>query len=507
MSPDRGSRAAGRLILRGGGATAVGFAVRFGARFGFLFVAARLYGAALFGAYVVGLALVEVAVIAGGLGSRWMLFQWLDERDGETSAGHVILDTALIVLVASGATAGVIAVVIALLPEPVLSADTALAILLLAPTIPGQALCELLFAATRWTHVIRYEVIGKSIVLPYTSVVAAVLAHQAGWTEAGLPLSYGIATLITLGYALFGLGSCYPHLSLAGYRVRLARLVARARSASANAGSELVDALYVRFDLYLVAILLGESAAGIYGMAKQVVVPLRQIRQSLDGLLVPVVSNTLTARGPAETGRAIASASRLILAVQVPVLIGLFAIGAELLGWLGRSFAAGYWALLLLAAVEALQSAFGVGDLLFFYRRPSTGLMITAASGLVGLTLSVLLAARLEITGVALGVLLGTIVRTLARRHLIQTHFGVQTPLRYLAANAGAGMAGFLTVLIASDVLHIGPFATLCMALGAAFSVMLASWLVCRSNFALEGFTISESGLCPTGAGPKSTNL
>ncbi len=61
---------AGKVILRGARATASGFVVRFGARIGFLFIAARLFGVELFGAYTLAVAAVEVAVTIGGLGSK-----------------------------------------------------------------------------------------------------------------------------------------------------------------------------------------------------------------------------------------------------------------------------------------------------------------------------------------------------------------------------------------------------------------------------------------------------
>lgn len=68
------------MILRGGGANALGFLIRFGARFGFLFAGAQLYGASLLGAYAIALAVVELGVMAGGVGARWLIFQWIDEH-------------------------------------------------------------------------------------------------------------------------------------------------------------------------------------------------------------------------------------------------------------------------------------------------------------------------------------------------------------------------------------------------------------------------------------------
>src|SRR3954471_22906725 len=76
------ARDAGRMIVRGAQATAAGFAGRLAARLLFLFVAGRLFGATAFGAYVLAVAGVELAVSVGSLGMKKLIFQLLD-RPGE----------------------------------------------------------------------------------------------------------------------------------------------------------------------------------------------------------------------------------------------------------------------------------------------------------------------------------------------------------------------------------------------------------------------------------------
>ena len=68
-----------RLILRGGGSAALGFVIRFGARLLFVIVAGRLFGVALFGAFAIAVAVVELAVTLGGAGMKRQLFKLLDE--------------------------------------------------------------------------------------------------------------------------------------------------------------------------------------------------------------------------------------------------------------------------------------------------------------------------------------------------------------------------------------------------------------------------------------------
>lgn len=416
-----------RVIVRGSLASAGGFFVRFFARIAFLIVAGRLFGASLFGAYSIGTALVEIGVLAGGLGTRWMLFQWLDEHDGasERPAVHALFDAGLLVAAASAVVAGSAMTAVAVLPVGLLAPNTAAAIFWLAPMIVVQALIELLLAGTRWTQVMRHEVIGKSVVQPYVGVIAAIAAYALGARNDGLVLSYVAGTLAAVAYAVFAVRRSFGALALRRYRPDVASLWTRRGAILANGASDIVEALYTRLDLYAVGILLGEGAAGIYGMAKQVSIVIRQIRQSFDGMLVPIAARTLSAEGTREAARALARVARLILMVQLPVVLLFGMAGRPLLGLFGAGFAAGYGVLCLLALAEMIQGVFGVLDILFVYRRPALGMLLTSGSALVGLTGIVLLAPRWGLIGVGAAVLGSYLVRAIGRRYAARALFAV----------------------------------------------------------------------------------
>src|SRR6188508_3102949 len=138
MSDSQSVPDAHRLILRGSGSAALGFAIRLGARLLFLWLAARLFGVTLFGAYSVAVAVIEVGVIVGGLGTKRTLFKLLDER-GERLPVHIVLDAAAAVLVASLAVAALVMGVAAALPRAGDAGETETALLLIAPMIAGQA--------------------------------------------------------------------------------------------------------------------------------------------------------------------------------------------------------------------------------------------------------------------------------------------------------------------------------------------------------------------------------
>ena len=118
--------------MHGARATALGFVVRFGARILFLYLAARLFGAALFGAYALATAAVELAVAVGGIGSKRLLFKHLDDREDRAPA-HVVLDSAVLVAAVSLAIGAGFVVAATALPASLLAPEVALGFFILAP--------------------------------------------------------------------------------------------------------------------------------------------------------------------------------------------------------------------------------------------------------------------------------------------------------------------------------------------------------------------------------------
>ena len=479
-----GGEATGRTIMRGAQATAVGFAIRFAARLLFLFVAGRLYGAHLFGAYVLAAAMVELAVAAGSLGTKKTLFPLLDLHEkGDRPPAHFVIDAALLVALASLILAAGFMLAAAALPAGAILPEARTALALLAPMIAGQALLDLFLAAARWKQKVRYEVISRSLIEPYALAAGSILAFFLGFDAYGLLIGYWCGTLAALAYAVWGAAHSFGGFGLARYRPSGAAARWIIGAGAANSANDLLSALYMRVDLYLVGILLGEGPTGIYGMARQVSTPIRQVRQSFDGLLIPAVAKTIGVRGAGGAGEALASATRMILVIQLPILIGLFAIGARLMSWLGHGFEAGYWPLVIVAAAEVLQSALGIGDLIFVYLRPRIGLYLTMISIAVGTVAALLLIPRFGIVGAAFALFAAYALRTILRSLVLRTRFAVAVPRSHLAGPFAAAALAIAAVLaIPNDVA-----ATL---LGLAlYGLILLAWLrATRQSLSLTGF-------------------
>lgn len=482
MNDELQDGAANRLVMRGALATGAGFVLKLGARIGFLLLAGRLFGAAAFGAYALGVAAVESGVGLAGLSLKKVLFQLLDDNRaaGERPDAHVLLDACLLVLLAS---AGVAAAVMAgawIAASGWPSGGPYSALFWLAPMVAGQCLADVLLAASRWKRLIRYEVVGRSLVEPYTQVAVALAGWAAGWSTAALIVAYWAGNLTLNLYALAGVRRGFGSLGLTSYRPHPGRLFGVARGLAPNTATELLGGLYSRLDLYLVGALLGPRAAGIYAMAQQVRTPIKQVRQSFDGLLVPLVARTIGVKGAQAAGRSLTSAARLLIAIQIPILAALVAFGEPLLHAFGPGFEEGYLALVLLAGAEVMQASLGLGDLLLVYLAPQAGLGMAAASFAAGLAAAAVLTPLYGLAGAAGAMLLAAMLQSVVRRLLLRRRFGHRPPRAFAAAPLAAGLAGLAVMLVARGPAHPAFVVRDALALAAGLAVyaaVLAAWL------------------------------
>lgn len=465
--------------MRAAKAAGGGFVVRMAARLLFLLMAARLFGPAAFGSYLVALTIVELAVTLSSLGVRKTLFHLLDgvDPDAARPAAHALLDAALLVAGLSAIAAMLLAGLSPLVGLP--------ALLLLAPAALCLALLEVLLAGTRWMHRSRDELVARSLVEPWVGMAGTAIAWLLGWrgTE-GLVLGYWAGALSALLYSVFAARAAFGGLNLPSYRPGRDAMSALVRLAPSNCANDFLNALHTRADLYLVSILLGDGPSGLYAAARQLVVPLRQVRQSFDALLIPLVARTLRLQGAPATSPALASASRLILVCSLPLLLLLIVSGDYLLALLGPAFEAADLPLVLYALAETIHACLGVGDLVFVYLRPRLGLQIALLGSAFGIVAALLLIPPFGLAGAAASVLVGYLLRAWLRSRALRS-FGV-TPTAGHAAPAAIALAAAAAGL-ALDRLAV-PLAAPMAAL-ALYALGILLWLRHGGTVALVGFS------------------
>jgi O-antigen/teichoic acid export membrane protein len=440
-----------KVIVRGAGTNALSFVLRFAARAGFLWIGAHLYGAATYGAFSLAVAVVELAVPIASLGLKRMIFPWLEQETGSRNPAHVLLDALAIGILGTALVAVIILAASFALPTGVVSGGTRFALAALAPALAGQVIADIALAATRWKHVMRYEVAGRGAIEPYVGTAVAALAWGVGWHAHGLLVGYAAGSFVLAIYALWSARRTFEGFALASWRPHPGRLLARSTGLLTASGSDALTALAQRADLYLVGLTLGDAAAGVYSVIRQLRTPILQVRQAFDGILTPIIARTLSHAGHVETGAATAAATRMILTAQLAVVLLMVAAGEPLLALFGARYTGGYVALIALSLAETLNGAFGVGEMIIYYLRPARALAINSA--MIAVTVIVIppLASRLGINAAALAVLIAALVAVWLRWSWL-ADFGI----RHHSLHAAPPIVAAVIATIVGWGLHAG---------------------------------------------------
>lgn len=405
-------------LNRGAAAMAGGFLVRFGAKAMFLAVAVFFYGAKLFGAYSLAVASIELFVVIAGLSMKKLLFKMLDDKDAPSSPAERIADAGITVVVASAVLGAVVAVGLWATGQE--GGAVGRMTLWLLPMVAGQCLLDVSLTGIRWAGLVRYEVTTRSLAEPYAGLAASVAAYWAGFHEAGLAIGYWVGTLAALSLAAYGLHRTVDLAPLRHYRVRFAPVWLGVRANFTNTLSDLANNLYQRVDMYIVGIALGPTATGVYSLAKQFTTPIRQIRQSYDALVIPLISRELSEAPSPETGKRIGEIMGLILNIQVPYLIVLAGAGAAILSYFPAEFHDAFLPMVILTAGNLLHASHGVGDTVLSYRAPMRGLVITLISMAIGAAGGWWLVYELGLTGAALGIGLSFVSKAILRYYAVR---------------------------------------------------------------------------------------
>ncbi len=472
----------GQVVARGAWSNASSFVIRFAARASFLWIAARLYGAVPFGVFSIATAFVELAVPLASLGLKRMIFPWLEEEAPARRPTHVLLDALLLAIIAGCVVATAFLAISVVLPAALVSPGLRFGLMALAPAVLGQVVADIAFAATRWTHRMRYEVIGRGLVEPYVLTAAALGFWAVGRTDVGLLAGYWLASGALALFALWGARHCLGPLDARGWQPDLKALVRRARVLLSPAGSDALTMLAQRIDLFLVGFLLGDAPAGVYGVLRQLRTPILQVRQSFDGILTPLVARTMRADGDVRTGAAAAAATRVILTIQLALVLLMAAAGGPLLGLFGHTYAGALAALVALNLAETITGAFGVSEMILYYRRPARALQVNLAMIAVPVVLTPLLTPRMGVLGAALAMLAAALVAAWLRRHWLKP-LGVLNPRLHAAApvlaalaGAGGGLAVAMVLPGPSPLALIGP----ALAALAIYGIGIRMWTMAR---------------------------
>ncbi|MEW6751910.1 MAG: oligosaccharide flippase family protein [Candidatus Latescibacterota bacterium] len=242
----------------------------------------------------------------------------------EQAIGASLLLGLLISTAVSAALTAGAPLLAALLEQP----DLASPVRIMAWSLPFMVLSGVLIAVTRALRIMRYSVYVNSVAAPMILLMGTALSGLCGW---GMPGLAGMHVAMGLGMLLLSVVFTAHHFRLRACLRRGARHpfgLGLTRFSFPVMLSDLISALVVTVDQFILLRFVPLGEAGLYAAARQVSIFMRKPPQAFDTILGPIVADLAYQRRTRHLGEELAFVLRWTFAVNLAYL-GLIYLGGD----------------------------------------------------------------------------------------------------------------------------------------------------------------------------------
>ncbi|MCX5747468.1 MAG: oligosaccharide flippase family protein [Proteobacteria bacterium] len=386
----------------------------------FLFgaVAARLFGAARWGAYTTAYAWIDVlqrtALVGGDKAA--LVFVAARRANGDLAgAAAAVGSTIRVTLVAAVVLA--LGMFAASFPIARLSGEPldGTAMRALAAVVVSGAVVTLLMSATMATKRLAFNFIVKGVTEPLLMLACAIAFGLALPSMVGLALAPLITGVATVALAVWALGRVFPLREVAT-AIRAPADREMVKFAIPLAAAELLNILAMRLGSFMLLAYVSVGERGIFNTCALLAGTVSYVRGAFDTVLAPIAAEAWAQGDHARLRANLQHQSRLVLLFAVPAASVFIVAGPAILALYGPAFAGGHRALIWLALGHVVNASLGLtGWVLMAARRTRSILLNNVAKLGLDIVLSLILIPLLGIEGAALATAIA-----IAALHLLQ---------------------------------------------------------------------------------------
>ncbi|WP_439534117.1 lipopolysaccharide biosynthesis protein [Polymorphobacter sp.] len=399
-------------LARGGRTSFLGYVLRLAARFPFLFIAGRLYGAESLGRFAYATMVVELVAMLATLGLKRGLAEAMAARQQDQT--HALYDALLVSLIAALLGAALLIAV----PQIVFPTTEYAALERWFPLIIVAIVAsDVSLAGLAFRFDIGATVRARSLVEPWVLSAAALALAFTALKPDGLIIAY-LASMVAAAAA-----SLWPAFrrfgAPSGWHPRPGVLWLLARRNVALAGADIAEWGAHRLDVFILGRFAPPEIVGIYYIAQQIASLPQRLKSSFDPILAPVLATNIAEGRTTKAALHIRQIGFWVGAAQLGVVLALGITGQASMGLFGPVFASGalILALLLLAELFAAQAAVAEAALVYVAR--GRNLMWSAAGILIQAGLSVLLVPRYGGEGAAAALAAAALILSVGKSRLL----------------------------------------------------------------------------------------
>lgn len=434
-------------ILRGALASLGGFGGRMIARLLLMIAAGHLYGAAPLGLLGQVAAITEILAAIAVLGLKRSLLDLMSEDE---TNGRDPLQT-LIAALTMSCCLGMLTSAALGLAWSILFPEFSMPALLYL-VIPSIVFAEVAGTAIRFKRIIRWEVIARCIMEPWSFLIASLAFFFAGMVEGGLLLAYSVSAVAAAIGMIGGLSHAFTLRRLAEAGTTWARLLAVPSRSFAVGLTDIGTMMFRRLDILALSLVVGHSATGVYYMAQQIVTVPHKIHQLFEPMLSPVIAKLHHAAEKRVIAGKLSSICRWVFTLQLAVTVPLLVFGSDILSLFGADFSGGATMLAVLLVAELLDGSFALTETPLVFARPSIPPTLVWATLAIETAAVYSLASLWGAIGAAIGFLAAMALLNTLRLLALRHHLSINIlGLNYIWPLAFAVAIGASLVMIKSS--------------------------------------------------------
>ncbi|NIR51348.1 oligosaccharide flippase family protein [candidate division KSB1 bacterium] len=419
----------------------------------FIFVVARVYGPTALGLYLLAWSVVDIASKFGLWGIDRSLIRDIarfNSGDSEQTKAKIFgvlrfnigiaMGLSLLVTFALLNLSSIIA--LKLFDDPKLIPP----LKLLSVALPFVVLTHTFIATTKALRIMRYEVLIRQALEPLLLLLGTLALIPLKLGATAIVSAHIIASSVAASSAAFVMYRKYRHLGWRSEPLPAEVKKDTIRYTSPMAMMDFLNLMVARIDVILVGAFINVTAAGLYGIAVEIISVIKRVRQGFEPIFSPIVSELYYNKQSQRLKRNYVLVTRWLMAGSLLPVVAIVLFPGQLLGLFNEQAVQAAGVLIVLALSHGIFGSFSAAEsLLLMTGKSLLNTWLAAAMLAINVAVSLALLPKLGMIGVALGMLSAYIFISAARLFQGYTLFKLH-PFAYalLWPIATAGMTACL---------------------------------------------------------------
>lgn len=391
-------------IARGAGLSFAGKVIGGGLQYLYTIVVARILGLEIFGQFMLGFTIINLAAGIGRLGLEGGVVRFVSLYKGTGDKGRIkgaIMQSLKYSIVPST----VIGIFLFLTADPVFirlfkEPDLENTLKILSLSLPFLALMTITLAATQGFQIMKYTVYCQNIFMPAFNLLLVLLFFFAGFKLSGAAAAFVISVFITSILSVYYLLKSFPEMnSIAS--------IPDTKEIVSFSVTVLLSTLFINLIVWTDTLMLGylrsSEEVGVYNAVARTALLMGNILASFIPVFAPIISDLFNRSEIQKLETLFKIVTKWIFKLSFPLFLFIVLFSKEILAMFGADFVQGWSSLAILSFAQIINASAGpVAFILMMSGKPKMLMYNSLLVCMINIVLNYVLIPRYGIIGAAI---------------------------------------------------------------------------------------------------------